>query len=131
VAGPHEADRAPIARRSTETANGRLTDNARRRKVLKADAIENLLAGWQAVDQRLGGEIALRQGVDIGTLANHVETVGGGSLDLHSGRPVSARPNTGRVDRDVARLHAVRDCRPVSGKAQIRAGNGGNSRESC
>jgi hypothetical protein len=41
--------RAPIARRSAETANGRLADNARRRKILKADAIENLLAGRQAV----------------------------------------------------------------------------------
>jgi hypothetical protein len=100
-------------------------------KVLKADAIENLLARRQTVDQRLGGEIALRQGVDIGTLVDHLETVGGGNLDLHAGRPVGARPNHGRVDRYVARLHAVRDCRPVSGKAQIRAGNGGNSGQSC
>jgi hypothetical protein len=130
VAGPHEADRAPIARRGAETADGRLADNAGRSKVLKADAIENLLPGRQAVDQRLGGEIALRQGIDIGTAVYHVETVGGGNLDLHAGRPVGARPNHGRVDRHVARLHAVRDRRPVSGKAQIRAGDRGNSRQS-
>src|SRR6516162_1996110 len=74
IAGPHEADRAPITRRSAEAANGWLSDNARRGKVLKADAIENLLTGWQAIDQSLGGEIALRQGVDIGTPVNHVET---------------------------------------------------------
>ena len=60
VAGPYEVNRAPIARRNAETADGWLTDNAGRSTVLKADATENILAGRQAVNQRLGGEIALR-----------------------------------------------------------------------
>src|SRR5262249_42799934 len=53
VAGPHEADRASIAWRSAETADGRLADNTGRSKIPKSDAIENLLAGGQAVNQAL------------------------------------------------------------------------------
>src|SRR5262249_57416805 len=58
VAGPYEADRASIARRSAEVTDDRLANNAGRGEVLKANAIENFLTGGQAVDQRLGGEIA-------------------------------------------------------------------------
>ncbi len=45
--------------RSTE-----LADDRRRSQILEADAIEDVLAGRQVLDQRLGREIALGQHVD-------------------------------------------------------------------
>ena len=48
-------------RRGAEAPDHRLADDRRRRKVLEADAIEDVLPGRQAFDQRLGGEIGFRQ----------------------------------------------------------------------
>ena len=42
----------------------RLADDGRRGEILETDAIEDVLAGRQVLEQRLGGEIAFRQRVD-------------------------------------------------------------------
>ena len=61
-------------------------------QVLKADAVEDVLAGRQAVDQRLGGEVGLRQRIDEHR-ADVAEALGGGDLHcMRDGR--SARAQT-------------------------------------
>ena len=77
--------------------------------VLEPDAIEHVLPGRQALDQRLGGEIGLRQRVDEDGAADIPETVGGRDLDQHARGPVRARPDHAGIGRDVAGLDAVGD----------------------
>ncbi len=91
--------------------------------VLEADAIKNVLARRQAFDQRLGGEIGLRQRVDIDRAANGLETVGGRDPDQHARRSVGARPDDAGIDRHVARLDAVGDDRPITRAAERGLGD--------
>ena len=51
-------------RRGAKAADQRLADDRRRRQILEADAVEDVLAGGQAVEQHLGGEIGFRQRID-------------------------------------------------------------------
>ena len=83
------------------------------------DAVEDVLSGRQTLEQRLGGEIALRQRIDEYALAHVAEAFGGGDLDLHARRPFGARPHHTAVETDVARLYAVGDQRPVVGAADV------------
>ena len=112
VARPDERDRAPVARRGAKAADHRL---ARRsvgeRQVLEADAIEDVLAGGQDLDQHLGGEIALRQRIGEHAVADASEAVGGGNLDLHARGPVGAGPDHAGIDRHVAGLQPMADGR--------------------
>jgi hypothetical protein len=98
--------------------------------ILEANAIEQLLPGRQPVEQRLGGEVGLRQRVDKGGVADGLEAVGGRDLDMHARGPVGARPDDGGIGRHVARLDAMRDERPVDGAAQGGLGDdaGGTER---
>ena len=77
-------------------------------KVLKADAIENILSRWQIVEQRFGGEVRFWQRVDEYGASNVAECVGGCYLDQHPRRPIGARPDHARVRRYIAGLYAVR-----------------------
>jgi len=72
------------------------------RKVLERHAIEDVLSARQSFEQRLGGEIALRQRVDVSRGDDVAKTVGGRGLDPHARRPVGACPDDCAVDRDVA-----------------------------
>ena len=76
-------------------------------EILKADAVEDVLAGRQILDQRLGGEIAFRQRVDEDAAADGLEAVGGRDLDLHARRAVGARPDH-RPNRPTRRRIACR-----------------------
>ena len=111
------------ARRGAETADDRLAHDGRRRKILKADAVEDVLPGRQAFDQSLGGEVAFRQRIDERAVPDVLEAVGGRDLDQHARRTVGARPDHAGVDRDVAGLHTMRDQRPVGGAAEIGLGD--------
>ena len=106
-----------IERRGTKAAHHRLADDGRACKVLKPDAVEDVLAGRKLLEQQLGREIAVRQSIYEGPAANIPEAVGSGDLDLHSGRPIAARPDHPGIDANVARLQAVSDKRPVAGAA--------------
>src|SRR5258705_13897197 len=64
IARPYERDRAPVARRGAKASDRRLAHDRGRSHVLETDAVEDVLSGRQVFDQRLGGEVALRQGVD-------------------------------------------------------------------
>src|SRR5262249_61231009 len=87
--------------------------------MLEADAEEYILSGGQPCDQRLGGEIRLRQGIDGSSAHNVYEAVAGRDLDQHARGPIRARPDHAGIDRHVARLDAVRDERAVSRPAEI------------
>ena len=123
IARPDERDRAPVGRRGAKTADHRLADDGRRGQILEADAIEDVLPGRQALDQRLGGEIGLRQRIDEHGAVDGLEAVGGRNLDQHARRPVGARPDHGGVVGDVAGLDAMGDERPIGGAAEIRPGD--------
>src|SRR3981081_373888 len=78
VARPHERDVAPLARGSAKTPDLRRAQEGGERMILEPDAIEYVLPGLQTLDQRLGGEISLRQRIDEDRAANVLEAVGGG-----------------------------------------------------
>jgi hypothetical protein len=59
-------------------------EDRRHGMILEPDAIEHILAGRQPIDQRLGGEIGLRQCVDGDGAADDLEAVGGRHLDQHA-----------------------------------------------
>src|SRR6516165_6956860 len=63
VARPDERDRASAGGRGAKMSNFRLAEH-RTGKILKADAIENILSRRRIVEQRLGGEVRFRQRVD-------------------------------------------------------------------
>ncbi len=88
-------------------------------EVLETDAIEDVLPRRQVFEQQLAGEVALRQHVDIGGVADLPEAFGGGDLDQHARRPVGARPHHAGIDRDVARLQAMGDARTIRREAEI------------
>ena len=123
IARPHERDRAPFARRGAKASDLRLAEDRRRRVVLEADAIEDVLPGRQAFDQRLGGEVGFRQRVDIDRATDGLEAVGGGDLDQHARGAVCSRPDDAGIDRDVARLDAVGDDRPIGRAAERGLGD--------
>src|SRR4029453_7377268 len=124
VARPHEGDAALFPRRGAEAPDLRLAPD-RERKILEPDAIEYVLPRGQPLDQRLGGEIGLRQGVDQDGAADILETVAGRNLDQHARWPVGAPPDDTRVDRNVARLDAVGDERAIGCAAELRPGEAG------
>ena len=130
IARPHEADRALVARRGAEAANHRLAGNGRRRQILRADAIEDVLAGGQILHQCLGGEIAFRQRVDIDAADNIFEAVGGGEFDLQARRPVGTGPYHAGIDGHIAGLDAVADGRPVTGAAEKGRSDAAETRKS-
>jgi hypothetical protein len=103
-------------------ADHRLAGNVGVGEVAEADAVEDVLAGRQVLQQHLGGEITLRQRGDRRQGAGILELLGGRHLDQHLGGPVGARPDHAAVAAGVARLHAVGDQRPVRGARQIGRG---------
>jgi hypothetical protein len=62
IARPNERQRAPVRRRRAKTANLRLAHDGGRRKVGKADAVEDVLPGRQVLQEEIGGEVGIRQG---------------------------------------------------------------------
>src|SRR5262249_56047777 len=82
--------------------------------VLKPDTVKDVLPGWQVFDQRLGGEVALRQSVDAYRAVDHVEAVGGRHVHQHARGPIRPRPDHPRIGRHVARLDAITDPRPLT-----------------
>src|SRR5215471_14991671 len=123
IARPHERDGAPFARRRAKTPNLRGTERARKRMILESDAIEHVLPGGQTLEQRLGGEIALRQSVDEDGAANSFEALAGRDLDQHAGWSIRPRPDNRGIDADVAGLDAVGNHRPIGGTAQRGLGD--------
>ncbi len=120
VARPDEGHVLAVRRRGAEASDLRLADDRRRRQVLEADAIEDVLPRRQVLEQQLAGEVALRQHVDVRRVADVPEALGGGDLDQHPRRPVGARPHHAGVDRDVARLQAVGDARTIRREAESK-----------
>jgi hypothetical protein len=91
--------------------------------ILETDAVEDVRSGRQAFHQRFGGEIGLRQRVDEDGAVDRAEALGGGGLKQHARRPVAAPPHDAGIDRDVARLHAVADERPIRRAAESGPGD--------
>jgi hypothetical protein len=120
VAGPQERNRAPVGGRRAETPDLRLVEH-RARQALEADAVENILARRQRVEQRFGGEVRFRQSVDEDAVPDLAKRVGGGDLDQHARGPVGACPDHAGASADVAGLHAMGDLRPVRCEAQAGA----------
>jgi hypothetical protein len=98
-------------------------DDGRRPQILESDAIENILARRQILQQRLRGEVAFRQRVDGDYVADVDESAAGRDLDQHARRAVGSRPDHTGIGRDISRLDAVRDKRPVRRAAQIWFGD--------
>ena len=117
---PHTND---TVRRSDGAVRKRPTAGSLRivgeRMILETHAVEDVLARRQILDQRLGGEIAMRQRIDEHALAHVAEAFRGGNLDLHARRPVGARPDHAAIEPDIAGLHAMGDQRPVVGAADV------------
>jgi len=76
-----------------------------------------VLSGRQVFDQRLGGEVALRQGVDEQAARIPEAVVVATSTSMRRGG--RRAPHDAGVARYVARLNTVGDLRPVGGAAQI------------
>src|SRR5262249_7705035 len=106
IARPHERDGAPFARRRAKTPDLRGTERARKRMILETDAIEHVLPGGQVLEQRLGGEMGLRQSVDEDRAANSLEDLAGRHLDQHARRSIRPRPDNRGIDGDIAGLDA-------------------------
>src|SRR5262249_54527857 len=117
VARPDERDRASVGGRGAKMSNFGLAEH-RAGKILKADAIENILSRRQIVEQRFGSEVRFRQRVDEHGASNVPERVGGWHLDPHPRRPIGTGPHHAGVRRYVAGLYAVRNLRPARGEAQ-------------
>ena len=126
IARPHERDRAQVARRGTKATDHRFAGDRRRCKVLEANAVEDILSGRQAFDQRLGGEIGFRQRVHEQRPLDRLETVRGRNLDQHARRAIGPRPDHGGINRHIAGLDAMGDERAVGGPAQIGLGDAAN-----
>jgi hypothetical protein len=100
----------------------RLAFDAALADIVEAHAIENVLPCRQAIDQNFRHEVAFRQCVG-GYLANDgLEALHRRTFDLHPRRAIGARPDHGRVGRDIARLNAAGDKRTVGGAAEVRSG---------
>src|SRR5262249_35363060 len=65
VARPGERDRPPVARRGAKAADHRLVDDRGGCEIPKLDAVEDVLASRELLEQQLGGEIAVRQSIDF------------------------------------------------------------------
>ena len=130
IARPDERDGAPVGRRAAKPACHRLADDGRGRKILEADAIEDVLPRGQAVDQSVGGEIGVGQRIDEYGAVDGLEAVGGRNLGQHPCRAVGARPDHGGVVGYVAGLDAMGDERSIGGPAEVRFGDaaGGGDR---
>src|SRR5437867_2005104 len=109
----------------------RLAGDAALADVVEAHAIENILPGRQAVEQQLCGEIAVRQCIGGSRANDGLETLERRTFDLHPRWPVGARPDDSGVGRDVARLNAAGDERPVRGAAEVRSGEAAGNGECC
>jgi hypothetical protein len=94
----------------------------RRRQILETDAVEDILTRGQAVDQSVSGEISFKQRIDEDGTLDSLETVGGRDLGQHAGGTVGARPDHRGIERDVARLDAVRDYGAIGRVTQVRLG---------
>ncbi len=130
IARPDEGHAAPFPWRGTKVPDVLLAED-RERKILEANAIEYVLSGRQALDQRLGREIRLRQRIHGGGAQDISEAVAGGDLDQHARRPIGARPHDTGIDRRITRLDAVRDERAIGRPAEIgscHAANGSDRR---
>src|SRR5262249_56181499 len=101
------------ARRRAKMPDLWRTERARKRMILEANGIEHVLPGRETFEQRLGGEIGLRQSVDGNGAANIFEALAGRHFDQHARRSVRTRPDNSRVDADVAGLDAVGDDRSI------------------
>ena len=123
IARPHERHRAPLVRRGAEASDQRLAHHRREGVILEPHAVEDVLSGRQAFDQRLGGEIGFGERVDRDRAANALEAVGGRGLDQHARRPVGARPHHAGIGRDVTRLNTMGDDRPIRDAAERRLGD--------
>jgi hypothetical protein len=123
ITRPDERNGAPVGWRAAKPACHRLADDGRGRKVLEADAIEDVLPRGQAADQSVGGEIGFGQRIDEYGAVDGLEAVGGGNLGQHPCRAVGARPDHGGVVGYVAGLDAVGDERPIGGPAEVRFGD--------
>src|SRR5262249_41017620 len=77
----------------------------------------------------LGGEIAFRQRVDGNRIADVDKAVADCHFDQHARRPVCARPDHAGIDRDITRLDAMRNSRPIARPAEIRFGDAADNRD--
>ena len=115
----------PSARRGAEAADLRLarrwsdapgprTGCDRRCPDPAADSVNSALAV-----KSLSGSASIAT-----ALMDVLEALGGRNLDQHARRTVGSRPDDAGIQRDVARLNAVRDQRPVGGAAHERHRDG-------
>ena len=123
VARPGEGDGPPVRRRGAEAPDDRLAGDRRRLQVLELHAIEDVLGGRQAFDQHVGGEVGLREHIEIGGAAAVLEALRGRPVDQEARRPVRPRPHDAGIDRDIAGLHAVADAGAIGGAADERPRN--------
>jgi hypothetical protein len=131
VARPHERNRPALGRSGAEPAHHRLAEDQGLGQILEPDAVEYVLACGQVLDERLGGKIAFRQGVDDDAVADLFEGVRRRNLDPHARGPVGARPDDTGIDRYIARLHAMGDERPARRKTDIRLCNAAECGRRC
>ncbi len=128
VARPHQADVAGAGGRGAEVADDRLALDASVVQVLEADAVEDVLAGRQAVEVDLGSEVARLVGNGTQETARSAERLGGSDLDHHATGSIGAGPHHRAGGGHVAALHTVGDHRPVGTHAEQPAGLGHDHR---
>ncbi len=83
VARPHEGNRAPLGRCRAEATYLRLARDSGEGVILEADPVEDVLPRGQPFDQRLGGEVGLRQRVHGDGAADGLEAVSYTHLDVY------------------------------------------------
>ncbi len=129
VARPDKADVAAICGGGAKAPDHRLAGAVDVDQVLRSHPVEDVLAGWQVLNQGLHREVTLRQRVNEDRSVNGLERVAGRKVEKHPGRSVDPRPDDARIRRHVARLQAMGDDRAAGGAAEIGKNAVGERRE--
>ena len=127
VAGPDEADGAPVKRCGAEPADDRLGDAVAVVEIGRGEAVEDVLIGQQIVEHAFDRKIAAGQCVNRRQPNRRRKTLGRRIFDRNARRAVGPRPDHAGLGIDITRLDAMREGRPaevsrVEGSGKNRCG---------
>src|SRR5215472_1495144 len=117
VAGPNERYAAIVGGSGTEMTDRRLAEYGRLHQVLRRDPIEDVLAGREAGQTRLPGQVVLRQRIHVNAADYRCERLGSREFNAQPRGLADPSPNDGTVAGDIARLQPMRDGGPIGGTA--------------
>ncbi len=129
IARPDEADVPAPGRRHPEAAGDRLAHELGVGEVDEAQPVEDALAGRQAGEVELGGEVGILERRRTRQRARVGKALRGRPLDQQARRPVGLGPEDRAIAQEIPALHAGRQRRPHLVARDHRGG--GRSSESA